>query len=423
MSFIEARASLEPVDSSADARDFRRDLRSEVLTLPESGIVEVFNYGRNRQGLIPLWVGEGDMPTPAFISEAAARSLAAGETFYTYQRGIPELRQAIATYMTGAYGSPFAGGFVPFSPERVFVTNGGMHALQIAVRMVAGTNDEVFVPTPAWPNFIGAIMAVGAGVVEIPMSFEGQGSAGRWSLDVDLLARSITPRTRAVVVNSPSNPTGWIATFDDIEALLALSRRHGFWIIADEIYGRFVYDGDRAPSFHDAMQASDRVLFVQTFSKNWAMTGWRIGWLEAPPELGSIIENLVQYSTSGVPVPLQRGATVALRQGEDTVALQIDRARDNRDLLCEVLGRNPRISFARPEGAFYLFCKVEDASDSRSLALRLVDQAGIGVAPGAAFGAAGEKFVRLCFARRRDDMVEVARRLDRWLGGAGALGG
>ncbi len=419
MSFIEARAILEPIESSQEAEDFLRDLRPEVLVLPESGIVEVFNYGRNRQGLIPLWVGEGDLPTPDFICEAATRSLAAGETFYTYQRGVPELRQAISDYMRRAYGSPFIGGFVPFSPERFFVTNGGMHALQIAIRMVAGSNDEILVPTPAWPNFFGAIIAVGASPIDIPMCFEGTGAACRWSLDLDLIARSITPRTRAVVVNSPSNPTGWIATHADIEALLALARQHDLWIIADEIYGRFVYESDRAPSFHDVMDASDRVLFVQTLSKNWAMTGWRIGWLEAPPELGSIIENLVQYSTSGVPVPLQRGATVALQQGEDTVASQIDRARVNRDLLCEVLGHNARISFARPEGAFYLFCKVEGAVESRGLALQLVDQAGIGVAPGSAFGSGGGNFVRLCFARKREDMVEVARRLERWLGGLG----
>ena len=386
--------------------------------MPESGIVEVFNYGRNRQGLIPLWVGEGDMPTPSYITEAAAGSFAAGETFYTYQRGIPELRQAIANYMARAYGSPFADGFVPFSPERFFVTNGGMHALQIAMRMIAGPNDEVLVPTPAWPNFFGAIIAAGASVLGLPMRFEGTGSDARWSLDLDLIASSITTRTRAIVVNSPSNPTGWIATHQDIEALLAIARRHDLWIIADEIYGRFVYQGERAPSFHDAMTASDRVLFVQTFSKNWAMTGWRIGWLEAPPELGSIIESLVQYSTSGVPVPFQRGAIVALEQGEDTVALQIGRARENRDLLCEVLGSNPRISFARPEGAFYLFCRLDNQADSRALAMQLVDQAGIGVAPGAAFGSAGETFVRLCFARNRHDMVEVVRRLDHWLGGS-----
>lgn len=414
---IEARATPGPLDTPLDVQNFLRGLRPEAVGLPDSGIVEVFNYGRNRQGLIPLWVGEGDMPTPGFISEAAARSFAAGETFYTYQRGLPELRQAISDYMTGAYGTPFADGFVPFAPERFFVTVGGMQALQIAIRMVAGSNDEVIVPTPAWPNFRGAILAVGAHPVDAPMSFRGTGPAGRWALDLDLISASITGRTRALVVNSPSNPTGWMATHEDIEALLALARKHDLWIIADEIYGRFIYDGGRAPSFHDVMEPTDRVLFLQTLSKNWAMTGWRVGWLEAPPELGSIIENLVQYSTSGVPVPLQRAAIAALQEGEDTVALQIRRARQNLDLLCNALGRNHRVSFARPEGAFYLFCKIEDAADARSLAVRLVDEAGIGVAPGSAFGSGAEDFIRLCFARKHEDIVEVARRLAQWIDG------
>ena len=265
-------------------------LRPEAANAPTSGIVEVFNYGRNRPGLIPLWVGEGDLPTPSFICDAAARSLGAGETFYTNQRGIPELRQALASYHERLFGRAF-------DPERFFVTVGGMHAMQIAVRMAAGNGDEVLIPTPAWPNFGGAIAVAGARPVSVPMRAE----AGGWVLDLEALAAAVTPRTRAIAVNSPSNPTGWTATAEDIEGLLALSRRHGLWIIADEIYHRFVYDpallvdGVRSPSFRDAMTDEDRVLFVQTFSKNWAMTGWRIGWLEASPALGQVIENLIQY--------------------------------------------------------------------------------------------------------------------------------
>ena len=410
------RTALEPFDSSPQTCDVLRGLRSEALDAPESGIVEIFNYGRNRQGLIPLWVGEGDLPTPDFIAEAAAASLKAGETFYTYQRGLPELREAISDYMTRSYGSPFADSGLAFSPERFFVTAGGMHALQIAFRMIAGTNDEVIVPTPAWPNFRGAIIAAGASAVDVPMNYDGRGAGGRWMLDLDRISRSITARTRAIVVNSPANPTGWIASIADLEALLGLARRHDLWIVADEIYGRFVFDGPRAPSFHDVMAPQDRILFVQTLSKNWAMTGWRVGWLEAPPEMGSIIENLVQYSTSGTPVPLQRGAVAALTGGEAVIAMQIDRARRNRDLLGAALSHNDRLSFARPEGAFYLFCKIEGIADSRSLAFKLVDEVGIGVAPGSAFGSGAEPFFRLCFARKPDDIAEVARRLETWLG-------
>ena len=247
------------------------NLRREAEQAPASGIVDVFNYGRSREGLIPLWVGEGDLPTPAFICEAASRSLMAGETFYTYQRGIPELRQAIARYHERLYGQPA-------DPERFFVTSGGMAAAQIAVRMVAGNGDEVLIPTPAWPNFVGAISVAGARPIGVPMNFTAAG----WSLDLERLEQAITPHTSAFIINSPANPTGWTATHADLKAVLDLARRHDIWIIADEIYGRFVYDpavtvGGRTPSFRDVMTPEDRILFVQTFSKNWAMTGWRLG--------------------------------------------------------------------------------------------------------------------------------------------------
>jgi aspartate/methionine/tyrosine aminotransferase len=403
-----------PQVPATPTRDVLEDLRPEALDLPRSGIEEVFNYGRDRQGLIPLWVGEGDRPTPAFICEAASRSMAMGETFYTYQAGVPELREAIADYMTKIYGRPFAGSASDFSADRFYVTIGGMHAIQMATRMVAGSGDDVLVPAPAWPNFMGAIGSTGAKAIEVPMTFEGHDDKGVWSLDLDRLAAATGPRSRALVVNSPSNPTGWVATRTELEALLEFSRRHRLWIIADEIYGRLVHDGQRAPSFHDIMAPDDRILFVQTLSKNWSMTGWRIGWLEAPPALGPLIETLVQYSTSGVPVPTQRAATAALAGGEAMVADLVSQVRHNRDLLCAALHQAGGFRFARPQGAFYLFCALERQSDSRSLALDLIDQAGIGVAPGIAFGNAGEGFVRLCFARKPQDIEEVARRFARW---------
>ncbi len=401
-------------DEAGSPIDFTRGLRPEALLSPESGIVEVFNYGRNRQGLIPLWVGESDLPTPSFICEAAARSLEAGETFYTYQRGIPELRTAIAAYMTRVYGGPYSGSADPFRPERFFVTIGGMHALQLAMRLVAGVGDEVIVPTPAWPNFRGVVGVSGATTVDVPMHFGGDPLG--WTLSIDDVERAVTPRTTAIIINSPSNPTGWIASAADLEALLALARRHDLWIVADEIYGRFVYDGERAPSFHDIMRPDDRILFAQTLSKNWTMTGWRIGWLEAPESLGPLIENLVQYSTSGVPVPTQRAAIVAIENGEPFLRQQVERAKTSRDILCDALAATGRVRFARPQGAFYLFASITGETDMRRLVLRMVDEAGLGMAPGGAFGTGGDPYVRICFARQPSEIAEVARRFVAWLG-------
>ncbi len=378
-----------------------QSLRPEASHAPVSGIVDVVNRGRGKPGLIPLWVGEGDLPTPAFIAEAATRSLAAGETFYTWQRGIPDLRQELARYHDRHYGPGH-------DPERFFVTGSGMQAVQIAVRMVTGPGDEALVPSPAWPNFGAAIEVNGARAVPVPMDFGDNGV----TLDIDRLAAAVTPRTRAIAINSPANPTGWTATREELAAILAIARKHGLWIIADEIYGRFVYDGSvRAPSFKDVMEPDDKVMFVQTFSKNWAMTGWRVGWLEAPAAFGQVIENLIQYSTSGTAVFVQRGAIAALQHGEEFVAMQFERARRGREIVSEALRRTGRVRTAPPAGAFYHFFRIDGVSNARDFAIRMIDEANVGLAPGSAFGPGAPEGLRLCFLRREDQLQEAMERL------------
>jgi aspartate/methionine/tyrosine aminotransferase len=386
---------------SPPSRSVIEALRREASGAPESGIVEAMNYGRERPSLIPLWAGEGDLPTPSFICEAATRSLAAGETFYTYQRGIPTLREALARYHTALYGREF-------SPDEFYVTGSGMQAIQIVLGMIAGAGDEVLIPTPTWPNAAAAAGIVGARPVEVPMSFGNDG----WSLDFERLAGAVTPRTRALFIVSPSNPTGWTASRDDLIALLALARKNNLWIIADETYARFWYgEGPRAPSFYDVMERDDRVLFVNTFSKNWAMTGWRIGWIAANPALGQVIENMIQYATSGVAQFMQRAAVTAIDRGESFVTHLIERARRGRDIACDILGRTGRCRLVPPQGAFYLFFKVEGETDTRRLVMRLIDEANVGLAPGTAFGAGGEHFVRACFARNPDQLEDAMTRV------------
>jgi len=394
--------------ASSTERNWLAEIRPAIREVAPSGIVEVFDYGRGRQGLIPLWVGEGDLPTPSFISEAAKASLDNGETFYTAQGGISDLREAIAAYMTRVYGAAPGGG--AFAPKQFFVTIGGMHAIEIATRLVTGPGDEALIPSPAWPNFVGAVESAGARAVHVRLD-----ETGRWSLDPQKLAAAVTPATRAIFLNSPANPTGFIATREEISATLEIARRHDLWIIADEIYGRVTYDGQRAPSFHDVMAPDDKIMFVQTLSKNWAMTGFRVGWLEAPPALGPLIENLVQFTSSGVPVFTQRAAIAALNEGEGFLAGQIERCRRSRDILCEGLLATGRVRFFEPEAAFYLFCAVDGFDDARALAFRLVDEAGVGVAPGTAFGPGGEGRLRLCFARDPAEIEEATRRMARWL--------
>ncbi|KQT85777.1 pyridoxal phosphate-dependent aminotransferase [Aurantimonas sp. Leaf443] len=380
-------------------------LRREARDAPESGIVAVMNYARGKEGLIPLWAGEGDLSTPDFITRAASESLARGETFYTWQRGLPELRDALAAYASALYGTTLA-------PERFVVTGSGMHAIQLALAALAGAGDEVVYIGPAWPNFAGAAGVNGSIPVEVSLDFD---AARGWSLDIDKLRAAIGPKTRALFVNTPSNPTGWTADEATLRAILALSRATGLAIIADEIYSRFYYEGQRAPSFHDVMEPEEAILFVNSFSKNWAMTGWRVGWIEAPQAYGGVLENLIQYSNSGVAAFMQRGAIAALQEGGAFVDAQVERAHQARDIFVSRLRATNRVALTPPEGAFYAFFAVDGLEDTRAAAFAIADEARVGLAPGTAFGPTGPRFLRACFHRRLDEVEASADRLAAWI--------
>jgi aspartate/methionine/tyrosine aminotransferase len=378
---------------------------------PESGIVELVNRGRLRDGLLPMWVGEGDLPTPDFISRAAKASLDAGETFYTWQRGIPELRQALVRYHQRHFSlQPHLG---RCAEDNFIVTGSGMQAIQLAIKALADTGDEAVYLTPEWPNFEAAAALAGLVPKAVPLVWGNEG----WRCDLDRLEAAITPKTRLLFVNSPANPSGWTADHETLRALLALARNRGLWIIADEIYSRFYFDGARAPSFFDVMEPEDRVVFVNSFSKNWAMTGWRAGWLNIPAALGQVCENLVQYSTSGVPVFIQRGCVAALDDGDAFVDLQAARARTARDIIGAVLTRHADVTHAPPAGAFYYYFSAASWADGRQAAIDLLDRTGLGLAPGTAFGPGTEAWLRLCFNRDLDQVRDAAARLDRWLSG------
>ncbi|AJD39975.1 pyridoxal phosphate-dependent aminotransferase [Rhizobium sp. SEMIA 4085] len=374
-------------------------LSPRAVSAPESGIVEVVNYARGRDGLLPLWVGEGDLPTPNFISRAAMDALAAGETFYTWQRGIPELRQALSDYYARHFG-------ISLPAEHFYVTGSGMQAIQIAVQALTSPGDELVYLTPAWPNIAAALEIAGARSVGVELQFEG----GKWVVDLNRIEAALTPKTRALFINTPSNPTGWTATKRDLADLLELARKRDLWIMADEIYARYFYAGTRAPSFLDIMVPGDKVMFVNSFSKNWSMTGWRVGWIVAPAETGQVLENLIQYSTSGVAQFMQKGAVAALTEGDAFVEANIQKAALSRDILCDALIATNRVETLKPDGALYAFLKIDGVTDSRKAALDIVDKTGVGLAPGTAFGAGGELFLRACFLR---DPLQVKAAADK----------
>lgn len=364
-------------------------IRPMAAALPESGIMAVVNYGHEKPGLIPLWAGEGDEPTPAFICEAAMAALRDGETFYTYQRGIPPLRQGIADYLQRHFQADV-------SSERVIITGSGMQAILLTAQALVGPGDEVVVVSPVWPNIFAAIRMQGA----VPQTVTLECGPDTWRLDLERLFAACGSRTRALFLNTPGNPTGWIMDAEDMRRVRDFARARGLWIIADEVYAQFVYDRPRVTSFLELMEPEERLIVTNTFSKNWSMTGWRIGWVTIPRSqaLGQVYENLVQYSTSGVPAFLQYGCLAALDHGDAYLKSLVERCRQARDIVCERLVDLPRVRLVRPQGAFYLFFRVEDENDSMALAKRLVVQANVGLAPGIAFGEGGEGFLRLCFA-------------------------
>ncbi|MCB1445618.1 MAG: pyridoxal phosphate-dependent aminotransferase [Rhizobiaceae bacterium] len=384
---------------------FIDSLSPQARLAPESGIVEIFNHARDREGLIPLWAGEGDTPTPAFIRDAAAASLAAGHTFYTYNRGIPDLRRAISDYYARHFGRVL-------SPDHFYVVGSGMQAIKLSIEAICKPGDEAIYLSPAWPNFAAAVDLASAAAVAVELEFVD----GRWSLDIDRLKAAIGPRTSAIFINSPSNPTGWTATEADLRAILELARRDGIWIIADEIYALYYFNGPRAPSFLDVMEDDDRILFVNSFSKNWSMTGWRVGWIVAPPALGQVIENLVQYSTSGVAEFLQRGGIVALDRGDGLIRDNYEKALKSRDILCDALIATNRVETLKPDGALYAFLKIDGVEDTRAAAFDIVDKTAVGLAPGTAFGPGGQAFLRACFLRNPAQVQVAAARLVDYIG-------
>lgn len=390
--------------ASAPARALIDAIRPEIKALPESGIVEVVNYARLKKDLVQLWVGEGDKPTPAFINKAAMDALNRGETFYTYQRGIPPLRQALADYLGRSYAAKI-------DPERIFVTVGGMSAIKETMQMLLNPGDEIVVPSPCWPNVAAAAEIMGGIVKPVMLTFGNRG----WTLDIEKVMAACGPKTKIIFVNSPGNPTGYMMSRADQQALLQFARKRGLWIVADEVYGRLVYDRKAAPSFLEIADPDERVIVVNTFSKNWAMTGWRMGWVVASKQLGQVYENLVQYNTSGVASFLQHGAVAALNEGDAFLAEQVARCAKGRDMVTETFSRLPRVRYAPPEGAFYAFFSVEGEDDARALAFKLVDRANVGLAPGTAFGPGAPNFMRLCFACSLDRLGEGLVRLEKAL--------
>ncbi|MGY2050514.1 pyridoxal phosphate-dependent aminotransferase [Methylobacterium sp. JK268] len=393
-------------DLPAPAADRAADLSPRILGLGTSQIGLVADRGRDDPEVVKLWIGEGDLPTPPFIVEAAHRAMLDGHTRYATSLGLPRLREALSAYHARHWG-------VAVPPERFAVTAGGMNAIMQAAQALLEPGDEVVIPSPAWPNLAEAVRIAGGVPVTVPYRVMPD---GRFGLPLADIEAALTPRTRVLVVNSPSNPTGWIMPQAEMTALRDLARARGLWILSDEVYAHFTYGNAIAPSFLQICTEHDRLIVTNTFSKNWAMTGWRAGWLVFPAGLAPTFAKLGQYNTTSIPTFVQHAAVAALDEGDGFIRTMVGRCAEAREILVSGLSRLPGVTVAVPDGAFYLMVHVAGREPSLDLALRLLREAKVGVAPGTAFGPAGEGFLRLCFAISPSLAREAVARLSAVLG-------
>ena len=379
-------------------------VRDDIAAMEDSPILEVWRMGFSIPDVIGLWAGEPDIPTPAFICDEAIRALRAGHTFYTHNRGIPELRAAIRRYLFRLYGQDIA-------DERIAVTTAGMNAVQIICQALLGAGSKAVAITPSWPNIMRAMTISGAEVAEVPLRRSDSG----WSLDIDAVAAACGPDVKLLYLATPANPTGWAIDPAEAQALLDLTRQHGIALLSDEVYHRIVYDRPVAFSFLEIARSDDSVFIVNSFSKSWAMTGWRMGWFIYPDGFMSTAEKLIQFNTSGGQAFLQYGAVAALDEGESFVADFVERCRVGRAIVSRRLARMPRVREVASNGSFYSMFEVEGVSDTIGFCKAVVAAARVGLAPGSAFGKGAETLIRLCYAKSPANLEAAMDRLEAYL--------
>lgn len=384
-------------------------LASSALRVPHSRIRELAEIAMGMDGVLKLYFGESNIPTPDYIKRAAQKAMADGFTFYTENAGLPSLRNSLARYYREQHE-------VELDPATEFVvTASGVQALSLAIRCVIDPGAEGLVLTPAWPNGASNIALANGVAIQIPQPLIGD----RYAIDFTALEAAITPRTRMLLYTSPSNPLGWVATVEDQRRLLDFAHRHQLWLMADEVYERLNYTGPKpttpAPSILKLATRDDAVIVIQSFSKSYCMTGWRLGWLVARRDLVARATQLNEFVVSHAPSFAQRAGETALLWGESILCEMLVRLKENRDFCLNALSKMSGVTVPKPDGAFYLFPKIKGAEDSFDFCKRLLMDAKVGLAPGVAFGAGGEGSVRICYAAERPILEQAMARLSMFL--------
>jgi aspartate/methionine/tyrosine aminotransferase len=383
------------------------ELRTEVTTVTESPLLLIGTLAESIPGTLKLCYGESDLPTPDFIIRASSDAMKAGHTYYTHTAGYSELREAIAAKTNELHG-------IDVRASEVMSTVGASMAIYAAIRACVGPGDNVIVISPAYSIFVNATIIAGAEPREVPLALDGN----RFHLDLDRIERAIDANTRLLIVNSPHNPTGCMISVAEQHALLALADRHDLTILSDEVYERIVYSDSIAPSLAVAAAAhglQHRLIVVNSFSKTYNMTGWRLGWAQSTEQTIKTMYKAVEFMTSNAASMVQQAGIVALRDGEAFVAELRAAYAARRQQALSGLAKIPGLTIIQPDGAFYVFLKVDGLSDSIAFTERLVREGGLALTPGLAFGPHGEGYVRLCFASSEGVISDALERLARFM--------
>jgi len=380
-------------------------LAPSLSRVTPSRIRELADVAFSMDGVFRLHFGESNLPTPQYLKDAAYQAMNEGFTFYTENAGLPSLREAIAAKYVELHG-------VALNPRtEIVVTASGVQALNVSIRCIIDPGDEAIVLTPNWPNASAIVSLFGGEPCEIPFGWNGE----RFAIDLAALETALTPRTKLLIYASPSNPLGWVATPSEQQTLLDFCRRHGLWLLADEVYERIFYAGPVAPSILRQCTRDDAVVVVQSFSKSYCMTGWRLGWLAAREDLAKKAAQMNEFIVSHAPSMVQRAGEIALQRGDEEVRAMVVALRERVRFCYEALRSIKSVAVARPEGAFYLFPRIEGLKDSFAFALSLLKTEKVSVAPGVAFGNGGEGCARICCAADRSVLEPAMERFTRFL--------
>jgi aspartate aminotransferase len=362
-------------------------LSKPAVEASESLIRQIGNLAQQVEQPLKLYFGESDQQTPEFICQAASEAMRQGHTFYTPTNGYLELRQAIVEKFEEVHGAKY-------DPSEVVCTAGGVMAIAHTMRALVGRGDNAIIVQPGWPVFDSILTLQEAEARYASLVRNGDG----YELDLDEIKSRVDKRTRMLIVNSPSNPTGWIISEAEQHALLELAAKHDFVIMSDEVYDRIVFDRPNAPSFATVAPNHDNLVVINSFSKTYNMTGWRLGYALTNDRLAKLMTKLQEFVVSNPVAFVQRAGIVALRDGEPYVKEIRENYAKQRALALEKLKSIQNVSLPEPMGGFYAFPQVAGLKDSLSFAKKLLLDKQVGMAPGIAFGQAGEGYMRLCFA-------------------------